>query len=58
LFPGPRRVPGTGAHIARIARIAGGGSIGGPLLRFAGWGRGASMETRCGQGNVAVPSLR
>jgi hypothetical protein len=53
-----RRVPGTGAHITRTARIAASSSIGGPLLRFAGPDRGASMETRCRQGNVAVPSLR
>jgi hypothetical protein len=52
------RVPGTGAHITRTARIVGGGSIGGSLLRFAERGRGASMEARCCQGIVAVPSLR
>jgi hypothetical protein len=50
-------VPGS-RHTGHITRIAADGSIGGSLLRFAGQGRGASMETRCRWGNVAVPSLR
>ncbi len=62
-MPGSRQdarswIPGTAPVPPVSPRIACGGSIGGPLLRFAVPGRGASMETRCCWGNVAVPSLR